>query len=189
MANISATNACNLLLIIQACFLLMLSVSTAHEFHVGGAMGWSEPTGNETETYNQWAMKNRFHIGDTLYFKYVNDSVLVVDHEDYKKCETKRPVHEFTDGNTTFQFDRFGYFYFISGLPEHCKSGQKLIVRVMVHPEVLSPWHAPSPLPEGGQGSISSPSGQPKSNGAVKLITAASSSMIMAALVITLFIA
>ena len=113
----------------------------------------------------------------------MNDSVLVVDREDYNKCETSKPVREFIDGNTTFRFDRFGFFYFISGLKEHCEAGQKLIVRVMVHPEVLSPLHAPSPLPNGDDGSSPGPSVKPKSNGAAKLIAgSSSSSVIMVAL-------
>ncbi|KAH7674343.1 Cupredoxins domain-containing protein, partial [Dioscorea alata] len=179
MATISASNASNLLLITLASLLLMLGTSTAYEFRVGGENGWSKPDGNETGSYNQWATKNRFHIGDILYFKYVNDSVLVVDREDYNKCETSKPVREFTDGNTTFQFDRFGFFYFISGLKEHCEAGQKLIVRVMVHPEVLSPSYAPSPLPNGDDGLSPGSSVKPKSNGAAKLIAGSSSSSVI----------
>ncbi|PKU66358.1 Early nodulin-like protein 1 [Dendrobium catenatum] len=133
-------------------FLILLSASaflkdaaTATQFRVGGPLGWRKPTGFESETYNQWAGRNRFHVGDSLYFKYQKDSLLVVDKGHYDECNTMNPLSRFTDGNTTFRFDRFGYFYFISGQSGHCKAGQKLIVRVMVHPEMI-PAPAPAPM-------------------------------------------
>ncbi|KAL6543082.1 hypothetical protein OROHE_010602 [Orobanche hederae] len=127
------------------------------QFHVGDkGRGWKIPTGNEPETYNEWAAKNRFHIGDTLYFKYEKDSVLVVNSADYSTCNTSNPISKFEDGNTVFKFDRSGLFYFISGHPGHCKLGQRLIVRVM-HPSnigapVLAPSPAPGPSGESGDG-------------------------------------
>ncbi|KAI0504220.1 hypothetical protein KFK09_015170 [Dendrobium nobile] len=133
-------------------FLILLSASaflkdaaTATQFRVGGPLGWRKPTGFESETYNQWAGRNRFHVGDSLYFKYEKDSLLVVGKDHYDECNTMNPLLRFTDGNTTFRFDRFGYFYFISGQWGHCKAGQKLIVRVMVHPEMI-PAPAPAPM-------------------------------------------
>ncbi|ONK79355.1 uncharacterized protein A4U43_C01F5520 [Asparagus officinalis] len=153
----------------------MLSVASAFEFRVGGPEGWVKPTGKESETYNHWAGRNRFHIGDSLHFKYANDSVLVVDREGYVACDTSNPLLAFTDGNSTFWFDHYGYFYFISGEPDHCRSGQRLIVRVMVHPFVnLGPGYAPSPLPSGsGSGpdwnSGSGPSGESWSSGGFKV--------------------
>lgn len=44
-------------------------------------------------------------------------------------------ISKFEDGNTMFKFDRYGFFYFISEDPDHCKQGQKLVVLVMVHSE------------------------------------------------------
>nr|XP_010942921.1 early nodulin-like protein 1 [Elaeis guineensis] len=179
--------------------LLFISTISTHEFRVGGPRGWTLPTGNESETYNHWATRNRFHVGDSLYFKYENDSVLVVDHGDYNHCNTSKPLFKFNDGNTTFRFDRYGFFYFISGEPGRCEAGERMIVRVMVHPEVIispGPGHAPSPQPGGdqgtgsgsgsgsdsgsGSGSVSGPQGSPGSNAAFK--TAAESYAIMAAL-------
>ncbi|CAD5187613.1 unnamed protein product [Musa acuminata subsp. malaccensis] len=137
--------------------LLMVAVESGLEFHVGGSRGWIVPAGDEAESYNRWAMKNRFHVGDSVYFKYKNDSVLVVDREAYGECNTTDPLLEFDDGNTTFRFDRYGFFFFISGTPGHCEAGQRLIVRVMVHPEfaAASPGPAPGLQPGGGSGSSS----------------------------------
>ncbi|KAL2247703.1 early nodulin-like protein 1 [Sesamum indicum] len=120
------------------------------QFQVGEVRGWTIPTGKEPETYNEWAAKNRFHIGDTLYFKYQKDSVLVVTSADYSKCSTSNPISKYEDGNTVFQLDRPGFFYFISGQPGHCKLGQRVIVRVMHPSEVEAPELAPSPGSDGG---------------------------------------
>ncbi|KAL7217250.1 hypothetical protein ACSBR1_029040 [Camellia fascicularis] len=133
---------------------MVLLLVSSHRFEVGGDRGWSKSTGNDSETYfNHWASMNRFHVGDTVYFKYQNDSVLVVKEPDYENCTTSNPISKFEDGNTVFEFDRFGFIYFISGQPGHCKSGQKLIVRVMVHPEAESPQNAPPPDDKAGGGS------------------------------------
>ncbi|KAL0310939.1 UNVERIFIED_CONTAM: hypothetical protein Sangu_2388600 [Sesamum angustifolium] len=120
------------------------------QFQVGEERGWTIPTGKEPETYNEWAAKNRFHIGDTLYFKYLKDSVLVVTSADYLNCSTSNPISKYEDGTTTFQLDRPGFFYFISGQSGHCKLGQRLIVRVIHPSEVEAPELAPSPGSGGG---------------------------------------
>ncbi|KAJ1280797.1 hypothetical protein BS78_04G260400 [Paspalum vaginatum] len=99
-------------------------------FKVGEERGWTVPSGNGTETYNHWAKRNRFQVGDVLNFKYANDSVLLVDHDDYKQCSTASPVSRFTDGDTKFPLDRYGLFYFVSGVPGHCEAGQRMITRV-----------------------------------------------------------
>ncbi|KAL0916280.1 hypothetical protein M5K25_013776 [Dendrobium thyrsiflorum] len=158
-------------------FLILLSASaflndaaTAIQFRVGGPLGWRKPTGFESETYNHWAGRNRFHVGDSLYFKYVKDSVLVVDKDHYDECNTINPLLRFTDGNTTIRFDRFGYFYFISGQSGHCKAGQKLIVRVMVHPEMTSaPGPISVPVPGSSPTSWSGSPGQAESSGSWRI--------------------
>ncbi|KAK4439693.1 Early nodulin-like protein 3 [Sesamum alatum] len=127
-------------------------VVAGFQFEVGEERGWREPTGKEPETYNEWAAKNRFRIGDTVYFKYQKDSVLVVSSDDYLACNTSNPISKFEDGSTVFQFDRSGLFYFISGEPGHCRSGQRLIIRVMHPSEVEAPELAPSPASGGGSG-------------------------------------
>ncbi|KAL5699982.1 hypothetical protein ACHQM5_025491 [Ranunculus cassubicifolius] len=131
------------------CSILLFSTHvTCHQFQ----LGWNKPTGKEIESYDAWAERNRFHVGDTIYFKYDKDSVLIVGRNDYTNCTVSKPITKFEDGNTVFRFDRYGYFYFISGEPGHCKSGQKLVIRVMVHPDVAarSPSIAPAPQAAGG---------------------------------------
>lgn len=90
-------------------------------------------------------------------FKYQkNDSVLVVTSADYLSCNTSNPVSRFQDGSTVFRFDRSGFFYFISGQPNHCKSGQNLIIRVIHPSEAEAPEIAPSPAAAGGSDGWSS---------------------------------
>lgn len=45
--------------------LLLMQEADATEFKVGGADGWSVPA-DAAPTYNQWAERNRFKIGDSL---------------------------------------------------------------------------------------------------------------------------
>ncbi|KAE8733523.1 putative Polygalacturonase non-catalytic subunit AroGP3 precursor [Hibiscus syriacus] len=134
-------------------FISTVAVATASvQFKVGGDKGWTKPIGNNSEPYNEWASRNRFHVGDSLYFKYNIDSVLVVNRTSYTDCSVANPTFKFKDGETVFEFDRYGLFYFISGESGHCKAGQKLIVRVMVHPAaaISSPQPAQSPMEDDG---------------------------------------
>ncbi|WVZ04149.1 hypothetical protein V8G54_024955 [Vigna mungo] len=120
--------------------LTLLSSSQAKKFNVGGSQGWVP---NPSESYNNWAGRNRFQINDTIVFKYKkgSDSVLEVKKEDYEKCNKTNPMKKFENGDTEFKFDRSGPFYFISGKDGNCEKGQKLIV------VVLSPRKSPSPSP------------------------------------------
>ncbi|XP_072962624.1 early nodulin-like protein 21 [Typha angustifolia] len=189
MASFAPSNGLNRFFFFFFIFvsLLMSPVQSALEFHVGGSKGWKVPAADDTESYNHWAMRSRFHVGDYVYFKYVNDSVLLVDRKAYSECNTTAPLLEFADGNTTFRFDRYGFFYFISGTAGHCEAGQRIIIRVMVHPEVAvgSPGPAPGLQPGGsggsGQGSWEGPSGHQESSGA-SLAVAGYSTAIMAVL-------
>ncbi|XP_044972393.1 early nodulin-like protein 1 [Hordeum vulgare subsp. vulgare] len=124
-------------------------------FHVGGPRGWRVPDANTS--YGWWAMNNRFHVGDQLYFKYENDSVLLVTREEFDACNATEPLSRFADGSTTVRLDRPGFFCFISGEPGHCEEGQRLIVRVMVHPAEPAPSPGPTAYApgQGGDGSAS----------------------------------
>jgi len=109
-------------------------------------------------------------------FKYTNDSVLVVNSQDYAGCSLENPISKFEDGNTVFEFDHSGFYYFISGQPGHCQAGQKMIVWVMgVHHSnsTISSSPASSPAsdsqgPTGSQGTNGDSWGpsqsQPQSN-------------------------
>ncbi|KAJ8476665.1 hypothetical protein OPV22_020392 [Ensete ventricosum] len=125
----------------------LLSSCCAYDFYVGGRQGWVK---HPCESYNSWAGRNRFQVHDTLIFKYKqgNDSVLVVTEADYNSCNVADPIGCYTDGNSVFQFNRSGPFYFISGAAGHCAQGQKLIVVVLAtRTPIPSPPSAPAEPP------------------------------------------
>ncbi|KAG0537261.1 hypothetical protein BDA96_03G133500 [Sorghum bicolor] len=153
------------------------------EFHVGGPRGWRVPDANTS--YGWWAMNNRFRVGDHLYFKYANDSVLLVDRTAFDACNTTEPLATFADGATRFVLDRPGFFCFISGEPGHCEEGQRLIVRVMVHPAIVAtpgPASAPATSAQPGHGGQAHPPGA--SSGADTAVAAAAGVAVAAALAV-----
>ncbi|KAL2328195.1 hypothetical protein Fmac_021622 [Flemingia macrophylla] len=132
--------------------LLLSSQALAREYVVGGKDGWVV---KPSEDYAHWAQRNRFQVNDTLHFKYNKgiDSVVVVKKEDFDSCNANNPIQKMDDGDSVFQFPNSGLFYFITGNPNNCKNGQKLIVLVMavrnpppVHaaPPQLPPQKVPS---------------------------------------------
>ncbi|KAG8072213.1 hypothetical protein GUJ93_ZPchr0006g43005 [Zizania palustris] len=139
----------SLVVFAAAAFVLLagaVSVSSSTVYTVGDERGWAVPSSSTVESYNHWAKRNRFQVGDVLDFRYVNDSVLVVNHDDYKQCKSASPVSRFTDGDTKFTFDRYGLFFFICGVPAHCEEGQRMIVRVMAESALsAAPSTAPTP--------------------------------------------
>lgn len=58
-----------------------------------------------------------------------------VKEEGYKNCNASHPNMFSNDGNTLFNLDDSGSFYFISGASGHCQKGQKMILRVLTHQE------------------------------------------------------
>ncbi|OEL28494.1 hypothetical protein BAE44_0010487 [Dichanthelium oligosanthes] len=162
------------------------------EFRVGGPRGWRVPDANTS--YGWWAMNNRFHVGDHLYFKYAHDSVLVVDRAAFDACNTTDPLAAFADGATTVRLGRPGFFCFISGEPGHCEEGQRLVVRVMVHPAALAA--APGPAasapgtsttqPGNGSGGRPRPSGCPGASSGAATAVAASTGVATAAAMVVL---
>ncbi|XP_068638531.1 early nodulin-like protein 7 [Aristolochia californica] len=126
-------------------------VAASKQLAVGGIEGWREPHENDTGFYTRWAAKHRFQIGDTLYFHYTNDSVLLVDKRGYYHCNTTNPIATFNDGETVINLDRSTLLYFISSFIDHCKNGQRLIVDVLTPhlqyspPQPFSPALSPMP--------------------------------------------
>ncbi|XP_021891940.1 mavicyanin [Carica papaya] len=118
----------------------LVMIQGLKEFKVGDEFGWQEPTENNSAIYNQWATSKRFHVGDSLYFEYKNDSVVEVEKWGYYHCNSSNPIVAFDNGRSIFKLDRPGAFYFISGISDHCKNGQRLIVEVMgLHHHLHSP--------------------------------------------------
>nr|GEV87847.1 early nodulin-like protein 2 [Tanacetum cinerariifolium] len=110
--------------------------SNAYNFNVGGKNGWTIPP---SESYNQWADRLRFNVNDTLHFKYNggSDSVMVVG--DYDNCNTNNPITTLTGGDSYYNLNRSGPFYFISGNKSNCDQGQKLIVLVISPRKIATP--------------------------------------------------
>lgn len=127
---------------------VLLSFSSALDFYVGGKDGWVQ---NPKESYDHWAGRLRFQINDRLVFKYnkSEDSVLVVNKQDYASCNIKNPIQKLEGGDSVFQFNRSGPFYFISGVADRCAKNQKLIVVVLAErrKKPVSPSPSPSPSP------------------------------------------
>lgn len=46
--------------------LALLDVSRATNFEVGGDAEWVVPQAGDSQTYNHWASKNHFHVGDIV---------------------------------------------------------------------------------------------------------------------------
>lgn len=64
-------------------------------------------------------------------FKYKKDSVMEVTGAEYKRCNSTHPIFFSNTGDTVYQLDHPGNFYFISGVSGHCERGQRMIVKVM----------------------------------------------------------
>ncbi|KAI7748658.1 hypothetical protein M8C21_024792, partial [Ambrosia artemisiifolia] len=96
----------------------------------GGAVGWRIPATNEPELYDVWASRRLFHVGDSLRFRYKNDSVAVVEKYGYYHCDSSNPISFFNDGDTVIDLDDVGTMYFISGDADLCKQGVKMMVEV-----------------------------------------------------------
>ncbi|XP_010275992.1 PREDICTED: early nodulin-like protein 3 [Nelumbo nucifera] len=136
---------------------LLIQRVSATEFKVGSSNGWAVPTDANAPSYNQWAEKNRFQIGDSLLFVYTpeKDSVLQVNKDDYTNCNTGQPIALFNDGHTSFKFNQSGPYYFISGIVESCLKNEKMVVVVLADRSGrLAP---PSPPPSTETGPSQSP--------------------------------
>ncbi|RCV21272.1 hypothetical protein SETIT_4G126000v2 [Setaria italica] len=159
------------LLVAAAVFLVGSASASWHAqvFEVGGEpRGWAKPAAPNGETYNHWAARNRFHVGDFLHkyscnasiashFKYdKNDSVLVVSRDDYKFCDAVRPSQRFDGGDTRLRLENSGFSYFISGAPGHCDAGQRMTLRVLPQQQQqdggseAAPTGAPGAMAPGG---------------------------------------
>ncbi|GER43179.1 early nodulin-like protein 2, partial [Striga asiatica] len=125
----------------------LLCSSNARTFIVGDEDGWIF---HPFENYTRRAEKNRFEIKDELVFKYEkgHDSVLVVNRNDYAKCNKENPAKTLKNSRSRFELRKSGPFFFISGHDQNCEKGQKLEI------VVLSRHHhnrdLPTPSPAAG---------------------------------------
>ncbi|CAN4097058.1 unnamed protein product [Withania somnifera] len=117
----------------------------AYTFYAGGKSGWVL---NPSESYTHWSERNRFQVNDTIVFKFKlgEDSVLLVDKDNYNKCNKDKPILELKHGDSKFKFERSGPFYFISGHEDNCEKGQKLKI-VVLSPNHHKAQNSSSPAP------------------------------------------
>ncbi|KAL6629877.1 hypothetical protein ACP70R_029642 [Stipagrostis hirtigluma subsp. patula] len=137
-----------------ACFVALVAAAGATQYKVGGDNGWAVPDASG-ESFNSWAEKTSFQVGDELVFVYPKDkdSVLLVEPADYNACNTASYDKRFDDGSTSVTLDRAGAFFFISGVEDNCRANEKLIVMVA--------GSSGGSTPAGDQGSPSSPPATP----------------------------
>ncbi|XP_023738372.2 mavicyanin [Lactuca sativa] len=117
------------------CMLLMIQLSLmaimvkGEVYKVGDSSGW---VANTNSNYSNWASSKIFRVHDILMFEYnsTNDNVIRVTHSDFRSCNTSSPIKTFNSGNDSFTIKAHGHYYFTSGFPGHCVTGQKLDVRV-----------------------------------------------------------
>ncbi|KAG7590901.1 Cupredoxin [Arabidopsis suecica] len=160
----------NLMIMLCICALVVASMEAEgpRVFKVGDEFGWRVPLQNDSALYSHWASSNRFHIGDSLSFVYDKDSVMEVDKWGFYHCNGSDPITAFDNGNSTFDLDRPGLFYFISGSNQHCTSGQRLIVEVMHIHQHHDDHHDNASMPP----SMSPLSASPSASAASSLSTA-----------------
>ncbi|KAH9317694.1 hypothetical protein KI387_019463, partial [Taxus chinensis] len=130
-------------------------------FKVGGLDAWALPPLGMSDLYKRWAANNKFKVGDSLLFLYPpsQDLVVQVREDAYGKCDVSNPMATFNDGNSLFNFNQSGFFYFTSGKSGHCAKSQKLAIAVADANGVLPP---PSSLNDGLEISpVSAPAGIP----------------------------
>ncbi|KAK9057039.1 hypothetical protein SSX86_024405 [Deinandra increscens subsp. villosa] len=154
--------------------LLLIQNNNAYEFMVGGSGDWSLAL----TSYNQWAEKNRFQIGDTVLFEYEagKDSVVQVSKDDYDNCNAASPIAKYSDGSSVIKLDQSGPHYFISGLVENCKNNEKIVIVVMADRSHQSPPSAPpSPAPAGEESPSPPPAPATEDNNPMPAPNAASS--------------
>ncbi|BFI29754.1 hypothetical protein MPTK2_3g05570 [Marchantia polymorpha subsp. ruderalis] len=122
---------CKLLLLAAAVLVGIISslqvAVRAEVYNVGDGGGWTTDT-----NYTQWAAQYTFREGDTIVFLYSRGShdVLRVNQRDFLTCSASTPIETDASGETAFQL-RAGGYYFICGFPEHCRSQQRVYVKVL----------------------------------------------------------
>ncbi|KAJ0492061.1 putative Phytocyanin domain, cupredoxin [Helianthus annuus] len=144
---------------------VVITTISATEFQVGGSVGWRIPATNESQLYNVWASRRRFHIGDSLHFRYKNDSVTVVEKWGFYHCDSSNPIAFFNDGDTVIDLNNIGTMYFISGDSDRCKQGVSMMVEVMSPVPVRYFPPAISAPPEGSFSDVAPSPAQVMSSG------------------------
>ncbi|GFP84343.1 early nodulin-like protein 2 [Phtheirospermum japonicum] len=135
----------SLLLVILMGFLCH---SNAHTFYVGGDDGWKL---HPSVSYSRWAKRYRFLINDELVFKHKtgHDSVLVVNHNDYSKCNKENPIKALKGGDSlAFKLEKSGPFFFHHNIaPSQPSNRSAPLQPPSSAPKAPAIHHSPTPSP------------------------------------------
>ncbi|KAG6494815.1 mavicyanin-like [Zingiber officinale] len=127
MASLNSLILCALLVTATVSSL----AAAANLYKVGDADGWRVPGQNDSDMYAAWADKHVFHVGDSIVFEYKNDSVLRSSKTEYYHCNETAGGPTPKDGTTVFVLDQPGFYYYVSSDVEHCKRGQRVMIRAV----------------------------------------------------------
>ncbi|KAI8569877.1 hypothetical protein RHMOL_Rhmol02G0311300 [Rhododendron molle] len=155
--------------------LFLLSLQTevfGTQYQVGNLNCWGVPPAGYEYVYVNYSNYNTFNPGDSLFFLFPpsQDSVLLVTAEAYATCNTANPIWSSNTGNSVFNINTTGVYYFISGVPNNCRNNEKLQVCVPNNGTCatytaplppLSPASAPAPAPSQLRSTSSAPSFSP----------------------------
>ncbi|CAI0384719.1 unnamed protein product [Linum tenue] len=114
------------LVIAVAAVAITPSAVLATKITVGGDKGWTKGF-----DYQGWAQGTKFHAGDKLFFTYPKGvhNVYKVNQKQFQNCDITSATKKYTSGGDTITLKR-GTSWFICGVGDHCKNGQKLVVNV-----------------------------------------------------------
>ncbi|KAK1383791.1 Phytocyanin domain-containing protein [Heracleum sosnowskyi] len=118
-------------LIVIVVVTLQMQMSNAQNSHtVGDSVGWAFPP--NANTYATWAASQKFAVGDTLVFKFVNQvhTVAEVTETAYKTCNTQNPISVWSSSPASVPLKSSGSHYYLCTVPDHCSAGQKLAINV-----------------------------------------------------------
>ncbi|KAE9601805.1 hypothetical protein Lal_00040819 [Lupinus albus] len=127
---------------------LLLQSIEAAEYTVGGDIGWTSFPPGGASFYSNWAANFTFKVNDILVFNFESGrhSVAIITKGKYNKCDMSENTPSLATGPARVTLDHKGKFYFACPFTSHCKSGQKLKVKVVTHSS--SPISSPSPPPQ-----------------------------------------
>ncbi|KAK3159807.1 hypothetical protein QOZ80_1BG0051320 [Eleusine coracana subsp. coracana] len=156
-----AVTTLSLLLVV----LLTASRCAGREFVVGDGGGWVERLGHES--FNDWAKRQRFHVNDTLVFKYNakgDDGVLWVTRGQYDACNTTGPLVSLGGGggDSRFVLKEPVEYYFIDADSNRCRIGERLIVHVQHSHDNDNTSSSPQPPKSSSSSSPPPPATTPK---------------------------
>ncbi|XP_047334089.1 mavicyanin-like [Impatiens glandulifera] len=123
-------------------------------YNVGDSVGW---TNNGSFNYKSWSSTKTFQVGDTIVFEYKPqfDNVVRVTHKNFNSCNSTAGYYNLSSGADSITIMKPGHFFFISGFPGHCLSGQKVDIRVGSGLQPTSPAQSPAPSPHYKNAAIS----------------------------------